>query len=102
MGPERSVYFTGPEGRHHLQAQNLIAFMDIADTVDDETWRYHADRSDFSHWLRDAIADRELADHVGAVEASQQISTCERRRQLRDAIEQRYTSPSEAATPQCT
>jgi hypothetical protein len=94
MGWERSFYFTGPNGQHNLRAQNLIAFMDTADHVEDETWLYHANRGDFSHWIRDAIGDGELADYVAEIEASHQHSCAERRTQLRHAIEQRYTLPA--------
>jgi hydroxymethylpyrimidine pyrophosphatase-like HAD family hydrolase len=93
MGWERSFYFTGPDGRHHLRAPNLIGFMDSADHVDDATWLYHAHRGDFSHWIRDAIGDRDLAGHVAAIEAARQTPTAERRMQLRRAIEQHYTLP---------
>jgi hydroxymethylpyrimidine pyrophosphatase-like HAD family hydrolase len=91
MGWDRSFYFTGPDGQHHLRAQNLIVFMDIADRIDDATWLYHAQRGDYSRWIRDAIGDSELADHVVEIEALQAVPIEERRIQLRREIEHRYT-----------
>ncbi len=44
LGPERSFYFRGADGKLNLQAQNLLIFMQIADGVDDETWMYHLKR----------------------------------------------------------
>ncbi|MEX1158630.1 MAG: hypothetical protein WEC79_06855 [Thermomicrobiales bacterium] len=93
MGWERSFYFTGPNGQHYLRARNLIAFLDITDRVDDETWIYHAHRGDYSHWIHDAIGDAELAGDVAEIESSRWTSAEERRAQLRRVIEQRYTLP---------
>jgi hypothetical protein len=70
MGWERSFYFTGPKRQYNLRAQNLIAFMDLAENVDDETWLFHAHRGDFSCWIRDSIGDGELADRIAEIEAS--------------------------------
>jgi hypothetical protein len=93
MGWDRSFFFTGPEGGERLRAQNLIAFMDISDRIDDTTWLYHAHRGDYSRWIRDTIGDVELADQVARTEASRQKSMSERRAELRHAIEYRYTLP---------
>jgi hypothetical protein len=76
-----------------VPARNLIAFLDIADRLDDETWQYHARRGDFSNWIRGAIGDRELADDVAAIEARNHLPAKDSRLLVREAIERRYTLP---------
>jgi hypothetical protein len=46
LGPDKSFYFRGPDNRLNLRAQNLLTFLQMADGVDDETWRYHLRRGD--------------------------------------------------------
>jgi hydroxymethylpyrimidine pyrophosphatase-like HAD family hydrolase len=90
LGPDRSFYFRGPEGKLNLRAQNLRIFLQIADGVDEATWRHHFENGDVSRWFRDAIKDPELAEHVARV-ARQSIAVGEARRQVRALIEERYT-----------
>ena len=71
-----------------------MIFLQIADGVDDETWRFHLERHDVSRWIRDAIKDKELADEVLAVEDDTDPGRS--RRRVREAIERRYTAPSRA------
>jgi HAD superfamily hydrolase (TIGR01484 family) len=98
LGRERSFYFTGPENKMHLQAQNLMLFSQIGEGVDDETWMHHARRHDYSAWFRDEIKDPDLADRVHAIESDESLSTAESRARIREAIEQDYTLPASHAT----
>ena len=62
LPPERSFYFRGPEGKLNLRAQNLMLFLQIADGVDDETWKHHLAPRRLSPLVpRQAIKDEELA-----------------------------------------
>jgi hydroxymethylpyrimidine pyrophosphatase-like HAD family hydrolase len=105
---ERSFYFRGPEGKLNLRAQNLSAFLELGQGVDDETWDHHLNAGDYSRWLREVIKDRELAAEVAAVEEGARNpaarppgggapagppSAHETRQAVRVAIEQRYTGP---------
>jgi HAD superfamily hydrolase (TIGR01484 family) len=90
LPPERSFYFRGVDGKLNLRAQNLRIFLQVADGVDETTWRHHLDNGDVARWLRDAIKDPELALQVAAL-AQQQMSADTTRRQVRALIEERYT-----------
>src|SRR5690606_22349083 len=50
LGPDRSFYFQGPEGKLNLRAQNLMLFLQLAEGLDPETWMYHLKRHDYSSW----------------------------------------------------
>ncbi len=93
MPPENSFYFRGPEEKLNLRAQNLMAFMQLAEGVDDETWLHHLKRGDYSDWFRKVIRDKELAEETAQVEP-QAFSARESRRHILNAIERRYTAPA--------
>src|SRR5215510_8985772 len=61
LRPNLCFYFRGPEGKLNLKAQNLAIFLQIADSVDDETWLFHLKNGDIARWFRDVIKDPELA-----------------------------------------
>jgi HAD superfamily hydrolase (TIGR01484 family) len=90
---DRSFYFRGPEGKLRLRAQNLITFLDLADGVDDDTWRYHLGRGDVSEWLKVAVKDEALAVQVAAIERGQD-DAAQSRRKIRELIEALYTLPA--------
>jgi hypothetical protein len=94
LGEDRSFYFRGPDGRLNLRAQNLELFAQLADGVDDETWRFHLQRGDVSRWFRTAIKDQSLADEAAEIEARADQSPAESRARMRAAIERRYTASS--------
>ncbi|HEV3021005.1 MAG TPA: HAD hydrolase family protein, partial [Pirellulales bacterium] len=94
LPPERSFYFRGPEGKLNLRAQNLILFMQLADGVDDATWRYHLDNGDYAHWFRTRVKDPALADATAALQKRRDLSPRESRAQLRALIEKAYTLPA--------
>jgi len=94
LGPDRSFYFRGPEGRLNLRAQNLLLFLQLAEGVDDDTWLHHLRGRDYSRWIRDCIKDRPLAEEVAEIENRADTSPQESRRLIRRAIESRYTLPA--------
>jgi hypothetical protein len=93
LGPDKSFYFRGPEGKLNLRAQNLVLFVQLAEGVDDATWLYHLRRGDYSRWLREAIKDAELADAVARVEREDPGAAASRAA-IKAAIEARYTLPA--------
>ncbi|MHB1413967.1 MAG: HAD-IIB family hydrolase [Chloroflexota bacterium] len=97
LGTDKSFYFRGPEGKLNLRAQNLQLFMQLADGVDDETWLYHLRQGDYSHWLREAVKDGDLAEEVERIERSPDGRARESRTRVRRAIEERYAPPAEGA-----
>jgi hydroxymethylpyrimidine pyrophosphatase-like HAD family hydrolase len=97
LGPERSFYFRGPEGKLNLRAQNLILFLQLAEGVDDETWTYHLRQRDFSQWFKEFIKDGDLAAEAAYIENQADLSPEESRRRIKEIIEQRYTLPASAA-----
>jgi hydroxymethylpyrimidine pyrophosphatase-like HAD family hydrolase len=93
---ERSFRFRGPEGKLNLRAQNLVIFLQMADGVDDDTWRHHLRRGDYSAWFRDGIKDKSLAEEAARVEAkADELSPRDSRAAVREAIEKRYTFPAD-------
>lgn len=96
---DRSFYFTGPEKRMRLRAQNLTLFNQLGEGVDDETWTYHLQRGDYSRWCRTAIKDESLADAVAAIEQDGRLSPVESRKRVRAAIEADYTIPASPPLP---
>jgi hypothetical protein len=89
---DRCFYFRGPAGKLNLKAHNLMAFKQMADGVDDETWLYHLRRGDYSRWFREAIKDQALASKAEDTERSADVSPEESRRQIRKSIESLYTA----------
>ena len=97
LGEDRSFYFRGPDAQLNLRAQNLVLFMQLGDGVDAATWRHHLARGDYSRWIRGSIKDDELADEVQAIEAAAgRLDPATSRREVRTAIEKRYTLPASA------
>ena len=92
--PWRSFYFRGPEGRLNLRAQNLALFVQIAEGVDDETWRFHLHRGDYTMWFRDVIKDEGLAQEAAGIAARPELPAAESRALMRAAIEARYAAPA--------
>jgi HAD superfamily hydrolase (TIGR01484 family) len=90
LPPSRSFYFRGPKGTLNLRAQNLKLFLQIADGVDETTWRHHFENGDVTRWLREAIKDPELAEQVATL-AARRMPADEARREVRALIETRYT-----------
>jgi hypothetical protein len=94
LGPDKSFYFRGPEGRLNLRAQNLQTFVQMAEGVDDETWLHHLARGHYSRWMREAIKDDALADETARVERDTERDAAASRARIRAAIEHRYTAPA--------
>jgi hydroxymethylpyrimidine pyrophosphatase-like HAD family hydrolase len=97
--PERSFYFRGPEGKLNLRAHNLVLFLEMADGVDEDTWRFHLERGDYSHWFGEVIGDDELAQEAKTVERETSLSPDESRARIRAAVEKRYTQPANPSLP---
>src|SRR5262245_7402870 len=96
LPPERSFFFRGPEGKLNLRAQNLVLFLQIAQGVDEATWRHHLQQGDYSRWFREEVKDDALAEEVAQVEEQKGLSASESLARVRAAIEQRYTLPAES------
>jgi hypothetical protein len=94
LSPEYSFYFRGPEGKLNLRAQNLLLFLQLAEGVDDDTWMFHLRRGDYSRWFRDRIKDDTLAAAAEEVERDETLSAKDSRKQIRAAVEERYTAPA--------
>jgi hydroxymethylpyrimidine pyrophosphatase-like HAD family hydrolase/energy-coupling factor transporter ATP-binding protein EcfA2 len=94
LGEDSSFYFRGPEQKLNLRAQNLSTFLQLADGVDDETWRHHLRCGDVSRWFREHIKDPDLAREAEEVERNRNLGPRESRSRIREAIEHRYTAPA--------
>lgn len=91
---EERFIFRGPEDRLHLEAQNLIVFLKLADGVDDQTRLFHLRRHDYSRWFREVIKDPDMAAEAEAVEENERLSADESRQAIRELVERRYTLPA--------
>ena len=93
LAEDRSFYFIGPEGKLKLRAQNLLVFLQMGDGVDDDTWRHHQKRHDYSAWIEREIKDPELAAEVRRIEGTTSDANAARQA-LRAAVERLYTLPA--------
>ena len=89
---DHAFVFTGPDGALRLRAQNLTIFSQMAEGVDEATWRFHLERGDLVTWFRECVKDDELASIVEEATGDPEGS----RATILSAIEERYTAP---ATP---
>lgn len=95
LGPERSFYFRGPEGKLNLKASNLHQFLQLADGVDDDTWEFHRKAGHYSAWVRKQVKDSQLADELAELEADDAADPKDTRAAVRAAVEARYTLPAD-------
>jgi hydroxymethylpyrimidine pyrophosphatase-like HAD family hydrolase/energy-coupling factor transporter ATP-binding protein EcfA2 len=100
LGPDRSFYFRGPDGKLNLKASNLNLFLQLADGVDDDTWEFHRRSGDFSEWVRTQIKDEALADELAEIEQDRRKTPAETRADVRAAVEARYTLPADTPSGQ--
>ncbi|WP_061299283.1 HAD family hydrolase [Herbidospora cretacea] len=92
LGDDSSFYFRGPDDRLNLKADNLNLFLRLGEGVDEETWEFHRDNGDYSHWMAECVKDEELSAAVAEVERSGG-SAEEGRARIRELVEERYTAP---------
>ncbi len=88
---ERSFYFRGPEGKLNLRAQNLILFCQLAEGLDEGTWRFHLRNGDYGRWFRDCIKDDRLAAETTNIANLPDLSDAETRSRVLAAVRQNYT-----------
>ncbi|AMR29988.1 haloacid dehalogenase [Mucilaginibacter sp. PAMC 26640] len=88
-----SFFFTGPNHKLNLKANNLMVFIQMATGVDDDTWLYHLHRHDYSNWFRNSIKDPQLSDHSKLIENAGNDPGSSRRHIFK-LIMNTYTSPA--------
>lgn len=91
---ERRFYFRPIDGQVVGAAGSMGDFCTAVGHLDPRSLQYHLERGDFSRWLDDTIADKELAAQVAVWEdelPAHRAADLERiRRELVHAVEQRY------------
>ena len=100
LGPDKSFYFQGPEGKLNLRAQNLALFLQLAEGIDDATWIHHLKHHDYSRWFRDAIKNEGLAEKTERIEQLADRPPAETKTLIKEAIEEEYTLPSSSVITQ--
>lgn len=65
---ERCFLFRSPDGRLAATAGSFGEFLQAVTRVPEEVLRFHAARGDFSRWLLDVFADRELGRQLAKIE----------------------------------
>jgi HAD superfamily hydrolase (TIGR01484 family) len=94
LGEDKSFYFRGPEGKLNLRAQNMNLFAQLAEGVDEETWKFHLSKGDYSRWFREAIKDDDIAQLIAGIERDRNCSAKESRQRILDTIRKHYTAPA--------
>ena len=94
LGPDRSFYFRGPEGALNLRAQNLSMFVQMAEGVDDATWRHHLGCRRLLRVGARRDQGRRARGRVRRVERDPGLDPRASREQVKEAIERRYTGPA--------
>jgi HAD superfamily hydrolase (TIGR01484 family) len=89
---DRSFVFRGADGRLQLCANNFNTFLRMASDIDDDTWRYHLHRHDYSRWILETVKDDSLAEQVEKIE-KENASVQETKERIFAAIRAKYTSP---------
>jgi hydroxymethylpyrimidine pyrophosphatase-like HAD family hydrolase len=69
VSPEWCFFFRRSDGSRVATADNLSTFREALWTVEDNVLAYHAQRGDFSRWVRDVITDLDLAAQLRKSEA---------------------------------
>jgi hypothetical protein len=64
----RCFFLRRPDGPLVATIGSLGEFLEVLDTVEDEVLAFHAARGDFSRWLREVFADRELGGQLAKIE----------------------------------
>ena len=90
LSPEKCFYFRGANSALNLRAQNLIVFCQLAEGIDDETWTYHLEKNDFSHWFRDCINDEDLATETELIACRAEVPPAESKALILAAIQRNY------------
>jgi hydroxymethylpyrimidine pyrophosphatase-like HAD family hydrolase len=90
MDAANRFYFRGPKGLLNLGTGNLRTFLQLAEGVDDETWKYHLRRGDYARWFRNAIQDDVLAAMVEQVERMDYVSATYSRKRITEIIQKLY------------
>jgi hypothetical protein len=95
VGEAHSFYFRRRTGECVGRARNLAEFVALADEVPDEVWSGHLSVGDYAAWFLHVIRDEELA-RTAAEAASGSGAPAEARRQITDAIKERYVIPDQS------
>ncbi len=90
---DNSFYFSGPDQKLNLKANNLMMFIQMAEGVDDDTWMYHLGRKEYSEWFRNSVHDDELADFTAKIEDTETDASASKEAILY-RIKERYTAPA--------
>jgi len=86
---EKAFRFRGRDGRLDLRARNLGVFLELAQGVDEDTWRFHLENGDVDGWLRDALKDPDAAREVEALRHAS-VPASESLRRVRELLGERY------------
>ena len=90
---DNSFYFSGPDKKLNLKANNLMLFIQMAEGVDDATWMYHLRQKEYSNWFRSAVHDDELADAAARIE-EKNSDPASSKQAIIHLIKERYTAPA--------
>jgi haloacid dehalogenase-like hydrolase len=82
-GVSKGFLFRSPDGRLIATADSLQAFRKALEVIPLQSVIFHAEREDFSRWIRDVFQDRVLARQVRKIETRWRHGDVHR---LRDAL----------------
>jgi CBS domain-containing protein len=87
-----SFFFEGPSGHFDFRAPSLIAFVQVAAKVSDETWLRHLREGNYSRWFREVLNDPVLAEEAAAFECRHDEPAAASRAGVRAAIKRLYAT----------
>jgi hypothetical protein len=87
-----SFFFEGPSGHFDFRAPSLLAFVQVAAKVSDETWVRHLRQGNYSRWFGEVLNDPVLATEAAAFESEGDMSAAESRAGVRAAIKRLYAA----------
>ena len=90
MPPEKGFFFRLPDDGTVAAARTLEEFDRALASVPTASLQYHVARGDFSRWVRNVLADADLAAGLAKLEALSGTGVPVEREELRRHIHARY------------
>lgn len=81
----------------NLKANNLMFFIQMASSVDEDIWLYHLHRHDYSNWFKFSVKDLELSERSRAIEMDEN-NPVSSRKEIFKLILNKYTTPNWIST----
>lgn len=75
----RQFCFRGPQGAMSLTASTIRQFLEMGAGIDEDTWKYHFNKRDYSNWISRQLGLPDLASAVEKIEKNAAFTPSEAR-----------------------